>query len=105
MSLPSPLKRWRRGMAVDVVIVLVAGFGAHGIDEAAAAGDELQAGVEEAAVEAVLERLMEIADGPEFFFDVALLRLFCGKALSVFALKCRRLSARRKSFRRRACRS
>ena len=43
------------GMAVDVVIVLVAGFGVHRIDEAATPGDELQAGVEKAAVEAVLE--------------------------------------------------
>jgi hypothetical protein len=49
------LEARRRGMAVDVVIVLVAGFDVHRIDEAAAAGDELQAGVEESAVEAVLE--------------------------------------------------
>ncbi len=48
------LEARRRGMAV-VVIVLVAGFGVHGIDEAAPTGDELQAGVEEAAVEAVFE--------------------------------------------------
>ena len=65
-----------RGMAIDLVIVLVAGFGAHGIDEAATAGDELQAGVEEAAVESVFEGLVKIADGPEFFFDVALLDFF-----------------------------
>ena len=65
-----------RGMAIDLVIVLVAGFDAHRIDEAATAGDELQAGVEEAAVESVFEGLVEIADGPEFFLDVACFDFF-----------------------------
>ncbi len=61
------------GAAVDFLVVLVAGFGMHGIDEAAAAGDLLESSMEEAAEHAVSKGLVEIADLPEFFFDVALL--------------------------------
>src|SRR6202008_1431850 len=67
---------FRRRVAVNFVIVLVARFAAHGIDQAAAAGDELQAGVEESAVESVFERLVKIADSPEFFLDIALFDFF-----------------------------
>src|SRR5579864_4332194 len=63
------------GAPVDFFVVLVPGFGVHGVDEAAAAGDLLEGGVDEAAEHAVLKRLMEIADLPEFFFDIALLDL------------------------------
>ena len=72
-----------RGVAVDFVIVLVASIDAHGIDQAAAAGDELQAGVEQTAEKTVLEGLMKIADGPEFFLDVALLD-FLGESAEGF---------------------
>src|SRR5215467_9571863 len=48
----------------------VAGFGPHGIDEAASAGDLLKRGVKKAAEHSVLEGLMEVADLPHFVLDV-----------------------------------
>src|SRR5271169_1087774 len=49
---------------------------AHRINEAAAAGDLLDGSVKESGEEAVLKGLVEVADLPEFFFDVALLDFF-----------------------------
>jgi len=45
----------------------------HRIDQATPARNELQSGVEQAAVQAVFEGLVKIANRPEFFLDVALL--------------------------------
>jgi len=50
--------------------------GVHGIDEAAATGDLLESGVDEAAEHTVLKGLVEIADLPQFSFDIALLDFF-----------------------------
>src|SRR5579859_3158806 len=64
------------GATVDFLVGFVAFVGGHGVDEAAAAGDLLESGVDEAAEHAVLEGLVEIADLPQFFFDVTLLDFF-----------------------------
>jgi hypothetical protein len=49
------LKALGSGTAVDFLVVLVARVDVHGIDQAAAPGDEMQAGVEQSAVQPVLE--------------------------------------------------
>ena len=53
-----------RGVAMELYVFLVAGLGAHRIDQAAPAGDELQAGVNQALPQAVVESLMEIPHEP-----------------------------------------
>src|ERR1700736_6707067 len=56
---------------------------AHGINEAAPPGNGLQSGVEQSREQTMLEGLMEIANFPQFFFDVALLH-FLGKCAQRF---------------------
>src|ERR1700730_2236713 len=62
--------------AIELFVGLVARMSAHGIDEAAASGNELQAGVEQSREQTMLEGLMKIANLPKLFFDVALLHFF-----------------------------
>src|SRR6202162_3511070 len=76
-----------RRRAVEFFVGFVAGMVAHGIDEAAATRNELQASLEQPRDQTMLEGLMEIADLPQLFFDVALLD-FLGKRAQHF---CRRV--------------
>jgi hypothetical protein len=62
-----------RGTAIDFPVGFVARVRAHGINQAAAAGNLLKRSVKKTSQHAVLEGLMKIADLPELFFDVALL--------------------------------
>ena len=72
------------GAAVDFFVGFVARMGAHGIDQAAAAGDLLKRGVKESAQHTVLKRLVKIANLPELFLDVALFD-FLGEGAQHFA--------------------
>ena len=54
-ELAVPVEALRSGPAVDFVIGLVARVRAHGIDQAASAGDELQARVKQSAEQAALK--------------------------------------------------
>src|ERR1700722_12929536 len=67
--------RIARCRAIEFFVSLVAGVIAQGIDEPAPARNELQAGLKQSRDQAMLEGLMEIANFPQFFFDVALLDL------------------------------
>src|SRR6266568_546298 len=64
------------GRAVDFVIRLIAGVRAHRVNQAAPAGNQLQARVKHSTKKTVLKGLMEIAHRPEFSFDPALLDFF-----------------------------
>src|SRR6266705_3849893 len=70
------LEPFRRRPPVDFLVCLVPGVRAHRIDQAAATGEKLQTGVKKSAEHAVLKGLMEIADLPQLFLDVALLDFF-----------------------------
>src|SRR5882757_7363758 len=59
-------------LAVDFPVGFVADVCAQGIDEAASASNLLKCSVDEAGKLAVREALMEVADFPQFFFDVAI---------------------------------
>ena len=60
-----------RGQFAELLHVLVARSRGIAVAQAAAAGDLLQAGVDHAAPEAMLESLMKVADLPELVFDPA----------------------------------
>src|SRR5580704_16476853 len=61
--------------AVAFFVFLVARLAEHGVDQAATAGNELQAGLNETGNEAAVKGLMEIANFPQFFFDPAFIEL------------------------------
>src|ERR1700687_3680325 len=61
---------------VDLLVRLVPGVRAHGIDQPAPAGDLLERGVKESAEHSMLKGLVKIAHLPQLFLDVALLDLF-----------------------------
>src|SRR5262249_60498660 len=67
------------GSAVDFLVCFVAFMCSHGIDQAAATRDLLKCSIDEAFELPMGKALMEIADPPQFFFDVAILdfRLVC----------------------------
>src|ERR1700719_1704376 len=61
---------------IALFVGVIASMRAHAIDESPPTGNELQAGLEEPRDQTMLERLVEIADFPQLFFDVALLDFF-----------------------------
>src|SRR5260370_2538479 len=80
------LEAFGRGAAENGLIGFVAGVRVHGIDNSGAAGNLLQAGVEESIQQAVAEGLVEIANFPEFFLYVAVIDLFLIKLQSLGGL-------------------
>ena len=59
-------------VAIQFLVFLVARFAVHGIDQAAAASDELDSRFCEAGPEAPMKCLVKITDFPQLFFDPAI---------------------------------
>src|ERR1700687_4932588 len=89
-QLATTLEPPRGGPPMDFLVGFEVGVRAHRIDQAAAAGDELQAGMDKASQHSVLEGLMKIAHLPQLFFYIALVDFlreraqhFCGGVTSL----------------------
>src|SRR5258707_10397018 len=77
------LEAFGRGAAENRLVGFVAGVRVHGGDNSGAARNLLQPGVEESIQQPVAERLVKVANFPEFFLDVAVIDLFLLKLQSV----------------------